>query len=158
MPTMPVEAVIERITAAKALYNKLVFVVAESGSGKTSLLREVSRALSSPVININLELSRRLLDLTERQRALQIPRLMAEILDQGGNDTLLLDNIEILFDASLQQDPLRLLQGLSRNRTLVVAWNGSVQNQHMEYGEPGHSEHRRYPIQDFLVADLQVSA
>lgn len=155
---MPVESVIERIDAAKALYHKLVFVVAESGSGKTSLLREVSQALSAPLINVNLELSRRLLDLTERQRALQIPKLLAEIIEQGRNDVLLLDNIEILFDASLQQDPLRLLQGLSRNKTLVVAWNGSIESHQMEYAEPGHPEHRRYPVRDFLVVDLEVSA
>jgi hypothetical protein len=155
---MIIDAVIEKIDAAKSIYHRLVFVVAESGSGKTSVLQEVSRTLSAPLINVNLELSQRLLDLTERQRALQIPRLLAEIVEQGGNDILLLDNMEILFDASLRQDPLRLLQGLSRNRTLVVAWNGSIESHHMEYAEPGHPEHRRYPVQDFLVADLKVSA
>ncbi|MEN6474686.1 MAG: BREX-3 system P-loop-containing protein BrxF, partial [Syntrophaceae bacterium] len=39
---------------------------------------------------------------------------------------VLLDNIEILFDVSLKQDPLRLLQGLSRNTTLVAAWSGEI--------------------------------
>jgi hypothetical protein len=37
---------------------------------------------------------------------------------------VLLDNIELLFDVHLKQDPLRLLQGLSRNKTVVATWNG----------------------------------
>ena len=51
-----------------------------------------------------------MLDLTARQRALQLPRAVEEIV---GRDTplVLLDNIEILFDTAFQQDPLRLLQG-----------------------------------------------
>ena len=31
----------------------------------------------------------------------------------------------LLFDARLKQDPLRCLQGLSRNRTVVAAWTGT---------------------------------
>ena len=39
---------------------------------------------------------------------------------------ILLDNMEVIFDVGLKQDPLRLLQGLSRNKTVVAAWNGSI--------------------------------
>jgi ABC-type hemin transport system ATPase subunit len=66
-----------------------------------------------------------MLDLTERQRALQLPRILAEIVGVSAADVVLLDNVEVLFDVSLKQDPLRLLQGLSRNRTVVAAWSGS---------------------------------
>jgi len=87
----------------------------------------------------------------------------------------LLDNIEILFDVHLKQDPLRLLQGLSRNKTVVAAWNGEVRTEgrglrtessadidsalstqssalYLTYAVPDHPEYRRYPIRDFLVA------
>jgi hypothetical protein len=67
-----------------------------------------------------------MLDLTERQRALQLPRLLGEIVGEATGELVLLDNIEILFDVHLKQDPLRLLQGLSRNKTVVAAWNGSI--------------------------------
>jgi len=70
---------------------------------------------------------------------------------------VLLDNIEILFDVHLKQDPLRLLQGLSRNRTVVAAWNGSIVDGHMTYAVPDHPEYRRYPIRDFLVASPEVT-
>jgi len=99
-----------------------------------------------------------MLDLTERQRTLQLPRLLAEILTLSTTEVILLDNIEILFDVSLKQDPLRLLQGLSRNKTLVVAWSGSINKGHMIYATPDHPEYRRYPIQDFLIVKPEAVA
>ena len=62
--------IIDGIEQAKDLYNRLVLVVAPSGAGKTAALREVNRHLGAPLLNVNLEISRRMLDLTVRQRAL----------------------------------------------------------------------------------------
>ncbi len=99
-----------------------------------------------------------MLELTERQRALHLPRLLGEIVDALPRDLVLLDNIEILFDTKLQQDPLRLLQGLSRNKTVVAAWSGAVVDDHMTYAAPDHPEYRRYPIRDFLIVSPEVAA
>jgi type II secretory pathway predicted ATPase ExeA len=143
--------IIDKIEQATGLYHRLVIVVAPSGAGKTDALKEVHRHLGAPLLNVNLELSRRMLDLTVRQRALQASRLVEEILDDSDREVVLLDNIEILFDPSLQQDPLRLLLNLSRNRTLVVSWNGQTRNNALSYGDPGHPEYKRYAVENFLV-------
>ncbi|RKX61792.1 MAG: BREX-3 system P-loop-containing protein BrxF [Thermodesulfobacteriota bacterium] len=145
------EQVIGQIKHATELYHRLMLVVAPAGAGKTTALKEVQERAGVPLINVNLELSRRMLDLTERQRALRLPRLLMEIVNDAAGDVVLLDNIEILFDISLKQDPLRLLQGLSRNKTVVVAWNGSIDSDHMTYAVPDHPEYRRYMVRDFLV-------
>ena len=71
---------------------------------------------------------------------------------------VLLDNIEILFDVALKQDPLRLLQNLSRNKTVVVAWNGSASGGQITYATPDHPEYRKYAIGDFLVVSPDVSS
>src|SRR5258708_6629126 len=86
------------IAQASELYHRLVLVAAPSGAGKTRALQEVRGQTNAPLINVNLELSRAMLDLTERQRALQAPRLLSAILDASGPGLALLDNIEILFD------------------------------------------------------------
>jgi hypothetical protein len=143
--------IIDKIEQATGLYHRLVLVVGPSGAGKTDALKEVHRHLDAPLLNVNLEISRRMLDLTIRQRALQASRLVEEILGDSHVEVVLLDNIEILFDPSLQQDPLKLLLNLSRNRTLVVSWNGQVRNKTLSYGDPGHPEYRRYTVGDFLV-------
>ena len=81
--------------------------------------------------NGKLDLSRSMRDLTWRQVPLQFPRLLAEIVGESAAEVVLLDNFEVLFDVSLKQDPLRLLQGLSRNKTVVAAWSGSIDGEHM---------------------------
>jgi len=141
-----------KIKQAAELYHRLILVVAPAESGKTAALTYVNECTGAPLVNVNLELSRRMLELTERQRALQLPRLLREIVDDAASEVVLLDNLEILFDVSLHQDPLRLLQGLSRNKTVVAAWNGSIDKDHMTYAVPDHPEYRRYLVRDFLVA------
>jgi type II secretory pathway predicted ATPase ExeA len=145
------DMVIQKISETADLYYRLVMLVAPAGTGKTIALREVHERSSAPLINVNLELSRRMLDLTVRQRALSLPRLLSEIISAAQTEVVLLDNIEILFDPSLKQDPLRLLQGLSRHKTLVAAWCGSIDGPYMVYATPEHPEYRRYLIQDYLI-------
>ncbi|MBX6763712.1 MAG: BREX-3 system P-loop-containing protein BrxF [Rubrobacteraceae bacterium] len=151
------DQVLRKIGEARELYYRLILMVGPSGSGKTSALQEVSARTAAPLVNVNLELSRRMLDLTERRRALHAPRLLGEIVGEATGELVLLDNIEILFDVHLRQDPLRLLQGLSRNRTVVAAWNGSIADGHMTYAAADHPEYRRYPMHDFLVVNTSVT-
>ena len=120
-----IEQLLRAIEQAAALYNRLVPVVAPSGAGKTSALREVAERQGHPYLNVNLELSRALLELTHVQRCLQAPRLLEEIIRETGSAIVLLDNLEVLFDPSLKLGPLRLLQVISRNRTVVAAVKGT---------------------------------
>ncbi|HOI18151.1 MAG TPA: BREX-3 system P-loop-containing protein BrxF [Geobacteraceae bacterium] len=152
------DRVIRGIGQAAELYHRLVMLVAPAGSGKTAALQDVHERTAAPLVNVNLELSRRMLDLTERQRALQLPRLLAEIVGAAATDVVLLDNVEVLFDVSLKQDPLRLLQGLSRNMTVVAAWSGSIDGKHIVYATPDHPEYRRYPLRDILVVNPEAIA
>jgi hypothetical protein len=158
MPEPLSDQIIQKIGQAAELYHRLVMLVAPAGAGKTAALQDVHERTAAPVVNVNLELSRRMLDLTERQRALQLPRILAEIVGVSAADVVLLDNVEVLFDVSLRQDPLRLLQGLSRNKTVVVAWSGSIDGEHMLYATPDHPEYRRYPLRDFLVVNTEAIA
>lgn len=150
------DRVIRGIGQAAELYYRLVMLVAPVGAGKTAALRDVHERTAAPLINVNLELSRRMLDLTERQRPLQLPRLLSEIVRASTAEVVLLDNIGVLFDVSLKQDPLRLLQGLSRDKTVVAAWSGSINGEHMVYATPDHPEYKRYPLRDFLVVNAEV--
>ncbi|MBW2020995.1 MAG: BREX-3 system P-loop-containing protein BrxF [Deltaproteobacteria bacterium] len=155
MPGSLSDQIILKIQQAPELYHRLVVVVAPSGSGKTSILKEVQQSLGIPLINVNLEISRRMLELTTRQRALQASRLLEDILRENRSDVILLDNIEILFEKSLKQDPLRLLQGLSRNRTIVATWNGEIKDNYLVYAAPEHLEYRRYSCNELVVVTPQ---
>jgi len=66
----------QKIKQAAELYHRRMLVVAPAGAGKTAALTYVKEQINAPLVNVNLELSGRILDLTERQRALQLPRLL----------------------------------------------------------------------------------
>ncbi len=155
MPSSLAEQIWTGLDHAGTLYHRLILVVGRAGSGKSAAIREVAQRMDRSVINVNLALSRRMLDLSERQRALQVPRLLDEALAQAGAEPVLLDPITILFDVALQQDPLRLLQGVARNRIVVAAWSGVVEQGQLLYAEPGHPEFRRYPAQDLWIVTAE---
>ena len=115
----------QSLRAAEGLYHRLVLLVGESGSGKTEVLREFAEEIGTEVININLLLSAELLALSEKQRVLHLPEILEKIVDKE-QVPLVLDNIEILFDQRLKQDPLKLLQLMSRNRAVVAAWTDRI--------------------------------
>jgi len=120
-----VQEIRQQLLGVCELYSRLLLIVGLAGSGKTASLREFAAAGAQPIINIGEELSRALLDLNERQRILQLPKLLDQIVSLHKEQLLILDNTEILFATTLHQDPLRLLQGLSRNRTIVASWFGA---------------------------------
>lgn len=151
------DKIVRKVKQLDELYHRLMLVVAPSGAGKTNALLDVRNRTDAPLININLELSRLMLDLTLRQRALQLPRLLREIVEKDAGKMTLFDNIELLFDVGLKQDPLRLLQGLSRNKIVVSSWNGAIIDGFLTYAEPAHPEFRRYPVHDFLVTSPEMT-
>jgi hypothetical protein len=142
------------LQAAEGVYYRLVLLVDESGSGKTGILRDVADDLGVEVININLALSFELLELTAKQRALRLPGILDHIIDKT-KPMVVLDNIEILFDKHLKQDPLRLLQGISRNRSVLASWNGTISKGKLIYAESGHSEYRSYDLADTLIVEME---
>ena len=137
---------------AQELYHRLVLLVAPAGAGKTAILRSVAEARKLPFLNVNLEVSSRMLDLTGRQRAIRAGKVLREIVDGTQGSPVLLDNIEILFDQSLKQDPLRLLKDVARSRTVVASWNGTMDDRGLTYAQPDHPEYQHYPPSeiDFL--------
>jgi len=145
------------LESAEGLYYRLVLLVGKSGSGKTEVLRDVAEELGTSVINVNLALSRELLELTAKQRSLRLPGILDQIADKSQKPTVL-DNLEILFDKDLKQDPLRLLQGISRNRAVAASWNGIYAEGRLYYAETGHPEYRSYQTVDALIVDMEGTA
>ena len=150
------DQILRKVKYAADLYYRLILVVGPSGAGKTAALQDVRDRTGAPLVNVNLDLSRRMLELTGRRRAAQLPNLLRDIVGNDGHDAILLDNIEVIFDVALKQDALRLLQGLSRNKTVVAAWNGAIVEDFLIHAVPDHPEYRRYPIRDFLVASPEL--
>ena len=146
-----VQQLLDAIVQVTALYNRLALVVGPLGAGKTVALRGFAEFRGTPVINVNLEMSRALLEVPRAQRSVTAPRVLKELVEATPGDTVDLDNIEILFAPDLKLDPLRALRQLSRDRTLVASWNGRVEGDRLLYAEPSHPEYRDYPAQGLTL-------
>ena len=154
----PIHDKIKRsLQTAEGLYHRLVLLVGETGSGKTGVLRDVAEEFGTSVINVNLALSSELLELTAKQRSLRLPGILDQIADKT-QSPVVLDNLEILFDKDLKQDPLRLLHGISRNRAVVASWNGTMISGRLLYADIGHPEYRSYDSVDALIVSMDGTA
>mgnify|MGYP001315016637 CR=1 FL=1 len=149
------EQAIEQVASQ---YFRLVILVGAPASGKTTALQSVGQKLGCQVLNVNLELSKKMLELTRTQRSRQVERLLKEVIASEPGDVVLLDNLEILFDTALELQPLRLLQVLNRNRTIVASWNGSFQGGTLIYAEPGHPEFMQFKQPEAVVITVGKSA
>jgi len=105
-------------------------------------------------VNINLELSSRLLEYSIKHRPLKVAEIMAEIMEPLPAPVFL-DKLDILFEPSLQTDPMALLQSLSRSKTIIAFWSGSLKDNKLYYAEPGYPEYRSYYVQDFVAIDAK---
>lgn len=143
-----IEDVLPRTTEA---YYRLILAVGPARVGKTAALSEIAARHCWPRVNVNLRISEKLLELTHRQRAVRLAGILEDIVREERSDVVLLDNIELLFAAELAQDPLRLLQALSRNRTIVAVWPGTFDGKTLTYAEPAHPEARRYSAPQAVI-------
>ena len=153
MPESIHDKLLQNLNSAKALYCQLVLLVGKSDTGKTAILQNVANTIGTEVINVNRMLSARLLELTPRKRILRMPEILGEIV-KTASTPVLLDNLEILFEKELRQDPLRLLLGISRNHLIAASWNGTAEDGKLIYAEPGHPEYRRYDSIDPLIVNM----
>jgi hypothetical protein len=142
-----------KIEALAGEYHRLILIAGSSGSGKTTLLRHLGEGTGTEILNVNLECSKALLELTRKQRMHKGAMLLEGIIASryATNETVFLDNTEILFDTDLKIDPLRLLQQLSRERCIVATWSGTIENGTLVYAHPDHREYRAYDMDGLTV-------
>ena len=141
------------------LNSKLILLVGTSRSGKTQLLRQLSARLNIESLNVGLELGRRLAATPNNKRSFSAGELLREIalLEPFGDRTetpLLLDNLELLFEPSLQINPLDLVRRLAHSRSVVAVWPGELRGDRLIYADMSHPEHRDYSQDGVVVLEI----
>jgi hypothetical protein len=143
-------------TEISARHTKLILIVGAPQSGKTALLSAFAKRLERRILNVGSELGRQLAKLPQKQRHLQASSALRELSDaHASGDLLLLDNIELLFDTTLQLNPLDLLRHHAHNRRVVAVWPGEVRAERLIYAEITHSEYRDYAVQGVVLLEMQ---
>jgi predicted ATPase len=147
------ERLVEEIAA---LHSKLVLLIGAPGSGKTALLQVLGKNRGATPLNIGSALGSGLAAIPQKQRPLQTNTILRELADQHAvGDLLLLDNIELLFDRTLQLDPLDLLKRHAHARRVVAVWPGELRDGRLIYAEMGHPEHQDYALEGLVPFAIQ---
>ncbi len=136
--------------ANQAYYHLLVVVSNEEVDGG----RYIAEGLGIRRVAVGEKLGEKLLEVPARSRPLKVAGLLENLLGDAKEDGVLLDRIEILFEESLQVEPLTLLRGVSRRRLVVAMWRGEIVADNLVYGVLGHPEYRSYPARDVTLVRL----
>lgn len=143
------------VTEIGALHSKLILLVGAPHTGKTALLATFAGRVEASTLNVGSELGRRLAVIPQKQRHLQAGTVLRELADaHAKGDLLLMDNIELLFDTTLQLNPLDLLKRHAHIRRVVAVWPGELRDGRLAYADLGHSEHRDYTTDGVVALEL----
>ncbi len=140
----------EAISVAKDRYHNLVVFVEHDEKMRTVLISDFAKAYGVDVINLNSHLSARLLEKSPKERVRELLEELRDIVDTD-DPVVVLNHCEVLFDKALMNNPLKLLENISRNRTILAVWPGSYRNQSLVYATPGHPEYRCYENPEILI-------
>lgn len=143
-----------QLAVAHGLFHRIVLVVGDDPVAKSRLLREAAELGKFPVLNVGEQLAKSLMQFSVRQRPGKADEKLKFLLSECCTKTVVLDHIEILFAPELRLDVVRLLQSLSRNTTLLVAWPGDVSNAGVSYAPSDHPEHQRSSLDGAVVASM----
>ena len=138
-----------------SLNSKLVLLIGPPRSGKTALLGQLSKRRNVPVLKVGAALGRQLLTVPSTRRHLQAADLMKDLTDETAQQGLLLvDNIELLFDRTLQLNPLDLLKRHAHARRVIAVWPGELRERRLSYATTGHPEHQDYGIDGLVPFEI----
>jgi hypothetical protein len=150
---------IETIRTVSGDRHKLVILLGKFGAGKTGIIKDVAAEIDGKYVNMNLELTERLLTLPRRKYddGVTAHRLIDELCDELSPDgePLLIDNVEILFSPELGKlNPIDTFKRMSRQRPVVVALPARRVGNHAEYATIGQADHLRMSLEEFVYLDM----
>jgi len=116
---------------------------------------ETQRLFAWPMVSIDDVVCEPLLSLSVTARGGQVNGLIDKALQAYEPGPLLVIDTNVLFEPSLQLDPLLLFQRSSRLLPLVVTWAGSFELGRLSYAVPEHAHYRLWRTTD-LCADCII--
>jgi hypothetical protein len=143
---MQATAIVNAAQQAGTRYQQLVICATIKSDEISSLFEIVAEKTGWSLLNVSLELSQALLELSAQERKQRVVRLFEDLIRTQQAKTLLLDHIELLFERSLGPNPITVLGNVARHCTLVVNWPGTKTGSTLSYASPNHPESRSYKL------------
>lgn len=110
---------------------------------KSSLIKKLEQLDSFETINLNYHLSRILSGVSKNDLPDPV-ELIEKLLEH--KTPIFFNHNNILFDSNLQWSPLDIFKKLSRNRMVVVFWDGQLGDRTLKYAQAGHDESSEFQL------------
>ncbi len=108
-----------------------------------------------PHLSLGRELSTVLLSQTPQRRPREARQWMKARLGEISPGPVLCTEIDLLFDSTLELDPLSLMRDVSRVSRMVVTWPGSYRRDVLAYAVSDHSHYRTWRKPEVPIVVLE---
>lgn len=139
------------VTQAEYRSFKLVLVTIPK-----ELHREIeAEILNNPIrlVNLSKELARKLVSLSIRDRVRRLEGEVERVANDCGSSAWL-TKLDVLFEPTLENDPMRLLKSIAKSQAVVAIWPGEITETSVVYSKPGKSDYKTYSLKE--LNDIQV--
>jgi hypothetical protein len=147
---MDIERLNKIIDSSKLQRSQLIIIC---NPNKEKLIKQNNNKYCIQNVNISLELSKELIVIPKTKRSTRVRRCLAEILHRFNSDVLWIERMQLLFHPELEFDPIQFFQNVSRNKTIILSWDGEYKNNKLIYAKPGHQEYRVFSEIDAQIFD-----
>lgn len=120
-----------------------------------SAANELLSTYGWPLLSVGQELGNVLLSEMPQRRSRAARQWMPARLGDVAPGPVLCTEIDLLFDPTLELDPLGLLRDVSRMCQMLVAWPGSYRGDVLAYAVPDHSHYRTWRKPKVPIAVLE---
>jgi hypothetical protein len=145
--------VIRAFLATPAYYGCLLLVHPEVHRLEAAA-DEVIAAYGWPRLSVGRELSAVLLAEPPSRRSRKAQEWMESRLAQMAGGPVLCTETDLLFEPTLELDPLMLLRQVSRTTRLVATWAGRYSEDVLSYALPEHQHYRTWRQPEVAVLSL----
>lgn len=118
------------------------------------ILERVSKEIEGQGVasfNVSKELSTALLPISVSERCRFSQKWLIDSITSFQTSPILCSNPNLLFDPSLELDPLALFRQAARVMQLVVLWPGEYSANNLSYAVPEHHHFRTWKVSDSLL-------
>lgn len=153
--SVALERLEQRLADAAQLNSKLILLAGGTPEERGALLDALQESLHSKPLHLGISLASALAELPQRERHLQAGNLLRQVAHaHAPAGPLLVEGVELLFDASLRVDALNLLKRQALARPVVAVWPGESQNGRLTYATLGHPEYQDHAIDGAIVFEI----
>lgn len=148
MKTQFLQSIKRNIATVGKSYYKQIYVFDYKYGDSVKVFSEIENL---PYINVNMELSEKLIAIPQSKRKYYVTEFLQEIIMGRNEEIICLDYIELLFHPELAVNPFQLLRDISRNKSLVISWRGIIEGDTLIHAEPGYPEYKRQVVEDAII-------